>query len=207
MTSKGKYPKGVAKQEELVDVALNIVAQRGYSGATIREVAEAAGLSKTGLLHHFSKKDDLFVEVLRRRDDLAAAKWQRERDQPSMHSAELISGFVRENANVPGLVQLFTRLSSEATDSTHPAHDFFRQRYEQNEVAAAGLFEEMRERGELPEEVDPHMLAVIVAALQDGLQLRWLYEPSVDMAAHIRHFFQAMAIPVAEEANFSPPPS
>lgn len=192
MSEPGKYAKGIAKQEQIVDVALNVVAGQGYDGATIREVAAAAGLSKTGLLHHFPRKEDLFSEVLRRRDEIASERWLAERDTPTLDSATLIADFVRDNAEVPGLVQLFTRLSSEATDPAHPAHEFFRQRYEQNRAATRELFADMVQRGELPSTLDPDKFAVIIAALEDGLQLRWLYDRQIDMAAHIAHLFEVL---------------
>ncbi|KAA9105881.1 TetR/AcrR family transcriptional regulator [Microbacterium rhizomatis] len=198
MSPVSKYPKGVAKQQELIDVALRVVAERGYNGATITEVADAANLSKAGLLHHFRKKEDLFAEVLRRRDDLVTDTWTRERMNPTVDGATLIAGFIRENAKVPGLVQLFTRLSAEATDPSNPAHDYFRDRYEKNREASASLLQDMQASGRLPSTADPEMFAVILAALQDGLQLRWLYDPHVDMAAHLEHFFDALAARVPD---------
>lgn len=194
MRPSSKYPKGVAKQAELVDVALQVVAERGYNGATIGEVAEAANLSRAGLLHHFHKKEELFAEVLRRRDDLATDAWLQQRKSPSVDPAEFIAGLIRENAKVPGLVQLFARLSAEATDPANPAHDFFRDRYEQNKVASSELLAEMRSSGRLPASVDPDKFAVILAALQDGLQIRWLYDSSIDMAELIGDFFGAIAV-------------
>lgn len=193
MRPSSKYPKGVAKQSELVDVALQVVAERGYNGATIGEVAEAANLSRAGLLHHFRKKEELFAEVLRRRDDLVTDAWLQQRDSPSIEPAEFIASLIRENAKVPGLVQLFTRLSAEATDPANAAHGFFRDRYEQNKVASSDLLADMKASGKLPPSVDPDRFAVILAALQDGLQIRWLYDPSIDMAELIGDFFAALS--------------
>lgn len=201
MPPSNKYPKGVAKQRELVDVALKVVAERGYNGATIVQVADAAGLSKAGLLHHFRTKEQLFAEVLRRRDDLAVGTWVRERTDATVDGAALIAGFVRHNARIPGLVQLFTRLSADAIDEANPAHDFFRERYGLNGEAAASLFRDMQAAGRLPETIDSDMFAVIVAALLDGLQLRWLYDPDVDMAAHIEHFFAVLSANAAEAGS------
>lgn len=196
MRPTSKYPKGVAKQEELVDVALQVVAERGYNGATISEVAEAANLSRAGLLHHFRKKEDLFAEVLRRRDGLVTDRWVRERQSPSTDQAEFVTDLIRDNAKVPGLVQLFARLSAEATDPSNPAHEFFRDRYEQNKIASAGLLTDMQAEGQVAQSLDPEKLAILLAAVQDGLQIRWLYDPSVDMADLMAEFFRALASPV-----------
>ncbi|SDZ48011.1 TetR/AcrR family transcriptional regulator [Herbiconiux ginsengi] len=194
MRPNSKYPKGVAKQAELVDVALQVVAEHGYNGATIGEVAEAANLSRAGLLHHFHKKEELFAEVLRRRDDLVTDAWVQQRESPSVDPAEFIANLIRENAKVPGLVQLFARLSAEATDPANPAHEFFADRYQQNKAASSALLADMQSSGRLAATLDPDKFAVILAALQDGLQIRWLYDPSIDMAELIGDFFEAIAI-------------
>src|SRR5215218_829879 len=97
--------KGVAKREEILEAALRIVAQKGYNGATIRTLADAVGLSKTGLLHHFGTKEELFVEILRRRDaeDLVALEAALAQGRSI---AEAFAGVLTRNAGVPGLVQL-----------------------------------------------------------------------------------------------------
>lgn len=194
MRPVSKYPKGVAKQHELVDVALRVIAERGYNGATISEVADAANLSRAGLLHHFQRKEELFAEVLRRRDELVTDAWLRGRESQTADQVELIAGFIRDNAKVPGLVQLFARLSAEATDANNPAHEFFRDRYDQNKLASTEVLRSMQEAGRISPSIDPEKFAVILAALQDGLQIRWLYDPTIDMAGLIQDFFEVLAL-------------
>jgi AcrR family transcriptional regulator len=193
MTEPRNYPKGAAKRTELVDVALRVVAEKGMSGATVREVAAAAGLSKTGMLHHFPRKEDLFVEVLRRRDELLADRLA----DMMIGEADEIPGHVvrtlRENAESPALVQLFTVLSAEASDPSHPAHEFFRNRYEQLHSVTLDIVVKMIDEGILPPAVDAEKFANLLVALQDGLQLSWLYRPTVDMAEHVENFFTLVA--------------
>ncbi|HET7802283.1 MAG TPA: helix-turn-helix domain-containing protein, partial [Humibacillus xanthopallidus] len=69
MGRRGAYAKGVAKREEILDAALAVIARNGYQRTSVRDIAEAVGLSQAGLLHYFSSKEALFAEVLRRRDE------------------------------------------------------------------------------------------------------------------------------------------
>ncbi|MBW1640849.1 TetR family transcriptional regulator, partial [Microbacterium resistens] len=112
MARRGAYAKGIAKREEILRAALAVVAREGYHGASVKELADEVGLSQAGLLHYFDSKDDLFVEILRARDELDAAErvgaLQGELDE--LRAAYL--DLVRHNAQVPGLVELFTRLSA-----------------------------------------------------------------------------------------------
>jgi TetR/AcrR family transcriptional regulator len=51
---------------KILEVAEALFARRGYSGVGVREVAEAAGLSKSSLFHHFRSKVQLYESVLAR---------------------------------------------------------------------------------------------------------------------------------------------
>ncbi len=50
----------------LVDTALRLFSERGAHGATLQDVAEAAGLSKGAVTHHFATKDALVDAALTR---------------------------------------------------------------------------------------------------------------------------------------------
>ena len=76
MAQRGSYAKGVAKREEILATALEVIAREGYRGASVKVLAEAVGLSQAGLLHYFDSKDELFTEILRKRDDLDLATYR-----------------------------------------------------------------------------------------------------------------------------------
>jgi len=59
-----------ASREKILDAAERLFAQRGFSGIGMREVAEAAGLGKSSLFHHFHSKADLYAAVVGRILDL-----------------------------------------------------------------------------------------------------------------------------------------
>jgi AcrR family transcriptional regulator len=47
----------------LLDSAIEIFAQRGYGGASTKEIADAAGVAESALFRHFSSKANLFIEA------------------------------------------------------------------------------------------------------------------------------------------------
>ena len=59
-------PVAPSSREKLLEVAEASFAQRGFAGASLREVARAAGLGKSSLFHHFATKAELYVAVLER---------------------------------------------------------------------------------------------------------------------------------------------
>lgn len=196
MPAKRGYAKGIAKREEILARALEVFAAKGYRKASLREIAESVGLSQAGLLHHFSSKEELFAEVLRKRDEVDSAGGDLGADWT--HAAEGLVGIVRHNAEVPGLVQLYATISAEAADPDHPGHDYFVSRYEQ---IVAGLEQYIRaeqDAGRVRTGADPRTLARLAVAVADGMQVQWMLDPAADMGDAIEAFWSLIrATPAA----------
>ncbi len=56
-----------AERRRIADIALRLFAQHGYSQVTMRDVAEASGVSRATIFRYFSKKENLILASL---DDL-----------------------------------------------------------------------------------------------------------------------------------------
>src|SRR4051794_9345898 len=52
------------RRAAILDAALEVFAKRGYNGASIDEIAQAAGISKALIYEHFPSKKDLHVSLL-----------------------------------------------------------------------------------------------------------------------------------------------
>jgi AcrR family transcriptional regulator len=181
MARRGSYAKGIAKREEILTVALDLVASQGFRRTSVNDIATAVGLTQAGLLHYFESKDDLWVEILRRRDQLDL-----EHDWHASDPAALLAAIVRHNVEVPGLVQMFVNLSAAAaTDPEHPAHAYFQERYERSRRDLSADFRVMQQDGRLRPDVDPVELTNVLLAVSDGMQIQWLFDPSSDMARHV----------------------
>lgn len=54
------------KREIILEAAPEVFAQHGFRGATIDQIAEAAGMSKPNLLYYFRSKEDIHVTLMQR---------------------------------------------------------------------------------------------------------------------------------------------
>jgi TetR/AcrR family transcriptional regulator len=52
------------KQDLILDAALNVFSLHGFRGATIDQIAEAAGMSKPNLLYYFASKEEIHRRLL-----------------------------------------------------------------------------------------------------------------------------------------------
>jgi AcrR family transcriptional regulator len=182
VAKRGPYGKGIERREQILDAALRTIAERGYLATSVAELADAVGLSQGGLLHYFGSKEELFVAVLRRRDetDLAGVRGP---------APAAFVDIVRRNATVPGLIELFTHMQAAAADPRHPAHDYMLERYQLGTEGLSLALREMQRTGSLPEDIDTDGAATMFFALADGLQARWLIDPSIDMAALLEQWW------------------
>ncbi|MCL6671819.1 TetR/AcrR family transcriptional regulator [Streptomyces panaciradicis] len=169
------------RRAEIVRAALEVIAERGYRGASLAAVAEKVGLTQQGLLHHFPTKEALLVAVLQERDQwdaVPATRWR----------VDLLASLVEYNAMRPGIIQTFSALLGESVTEGHPARGYFTQRYRQvRESMATVLRAEYGDR--LPNGLTPERTAPLLVAVMDGLQYQWLLDPeSVDMPGAFRDF-------------------
>src|SRR3954449_893005 len=59
-----KRLSAVDRRAAILDAALEVFSKRGYNGASIDEIAQAAGISKALIYEHFPSKKDLHVSLL-----------------------------------------------------------------------------------------------------------------------------------------------
>lgn len=196
MVKRGSYAKGVAKRAEIIDAVLDVVAAKGYRGATVKELADAVGLSPNGLLRYFGSKDALFTEILHRRDERSLLEVGPQRDRLAAEYADRLLHTVTIDAAVPGLIRLLNRMSNEATEPSHAAHEFFRNRYEAIRETNAQLLAEAREAGRVPASVDPQIVSALIWAAIDGMYTQHLYDESIDVHKHITYLLKTLGIPL-----------
>ena len=187
MGARGPYAKGTAKREEILAVALEVVAEHGSRRAYVNEIARRAGLTQTGLMHHFRSREELFEAVIQARDD---------RDRITFtESARGIEGFlaiIEHNQQVPGLVQLYVEFAGEASHPEHPSHGFFRERYAYLRGALTRDIAFARSEGTMGEGADASAIADMLIACADGLQVQWLMGRDIDMAGQLRALWESL---------------
>ena len=52
------------KQDIILDAALNVFSLHGFRGATIDQIADAAGMSKPNLLYYFASKEEIHRRLM-----------------------------------------------------------------------------------------------------------------------------------------------
>ena len=200
------------KRARILNEAVVLFGEHGYAGTSLADIANAADISKAGLLHHFSSKDELFCKVLERRDREDALSILVESpagegdtveapvdtignlDTLDVAGASDLDGnpwalleryieLLERNVAHRDLTAIYTATAVSVLDAEHPAH-----RWMANHLnSAVERFESSFEAGKTAGLVDPKMPSRLVArslvALTDGLQLQWLCSTTPETAA------------------------
>lgn len=197
----------------ILNEAVVLFGEHGYAGTSLADIANAADISKAGLLHHFSSKDELFAKVLERRDredvlsilvdspavkegvvdapvdtvgnvnTLGAAGSATDVDADPWALLDRYIELLERNVAHRDLTAIYTATAVSVLDATHPAHRWMADHLN----GAVERFESSFEAGKAAGLVDPQMPSRLVArslvALTDGLQLQWLCSTTPDTAA------------------------
>ncbi|RXZ49493.1 TetR/AcrR family transcriptional regulator [Agromyces fucosus] len=167
------------RREAVLKAAMNVFGARGYNKGALVEVAEQAGMTHAGVLHHFGSKEGLLVAMLKYRDgeEVAGVPARAQTEGPAF--LQHLVDTVEENSRRRGVVQAYAVLSGESVTDGHPAHEYFQARLDVLREKIAGVL------GEVTGNTDPDDLADSASALiavMDGLQVQWLLNPdAVDM--------------------------
>lgn len=177
-----QYAKTAAVRRGILDACLTIFGESGFHGASMAEIARRAGISHTGLLHHFPRKEDLLTAVLTLQDERSADYLARsEATGDGADPLDALRGMATtliERDQQVGLVELSAVLTGEATTPGHPAHDYFEKRYRNIRSFMTRLFTRLGHEGRLSSDLPPAHLAAITIAAMDGLHTQWLFDRS-----------------------------
>jgi AcrR family transcriptional regulator len=179
--ARGPYAKSAEVREKILEACIDAFGLSGFNGATLKDVAERAGISQAGLLHHFSNKEELLKGVL-------AAHAAHSTALVRKGSGDIFRGqldVVRDNLNRPGIIQLHSVIAAEGTAPDHPAHEMYHDRYEKLRLYLAGAFDQLRASDRLKIDAPSEVLASLFIASLDGMQLQWLYNPELDLPGAI----------------------
>lgn len=186
--------KGEQTKRAILVAAEELFAASGYRGASLANIAERAGVTQSGLLHHFNSKDDLLVAVLDQHSKVDEALLMK---PLGLGGVDVILGLrelIAHNSENRVAVRLFAVLVAESTSVDHPGHDYMRERYDKLRNRMIGALSAGIGRGEIAETIDLEILATTLIALMDGIQLQWIYSAKINMGAA----FDLVALALAE---------
>jgi AcrR family transcriptional regulator len=189
------FAKGEDRRQRILAVAQRLVTRNGGRGTTLSQIAQEAGVTTAGLLHHFESKEQLLHAVLDARDadDLAHV-------DITGDVVEQLERVTERFERSPGLIGLFTVLLTENLDPDAPLHDRFLGRYQDAVAIVTEGIRRGQNAGRYRTDLDPAVKAVEIIAFLYGMETSWLLDPSIPLT----DVFRGYASTLARELALSP---
>lgn len=163
-----------SRREQVLDVACEMIAERGYRGTSLDAIAQQVGLTRQGVLHYFPNKNHLLAAILARETELGRGEMPSGDAGPDL--PDQIAQVVARNRAHPSAARAYSVLMAESVIADHPAREHFHDHYRQvRERITDSLTRQWGER--LPSGLSPRAAAVAILALIDGMQQQWLLDP------------------------------
>jgi TetR/AcrR family transcriptional regulator len=159
-------PSADATRERVLAAALDVFSERGFDGASTREIATRAGVTQPLLNYHFSSKDDLWraavdelfgqlVEVMTARQE-----GLRGVEEP-MRARLLVREFIVFSARHPQLHRIITQESKvDGPRMDYLVDRHVRPMYDETTALIASLVEQ----GHMADIAPPHLYYIITGA-------------------------------------------
>ena len=192
MTPRTSRPRREQVRTRVLEAAAAVVAERGLTGATLDQVAAAAGFTKGAVYSNFASKDELFLALL---EQQVAARVegveQALRDATDLPTALAAVG--RDLARPDPVGQLlFVEFWQRAVRDPEVRAPFVAFRRALRARIAAVVDEVLRTRAAAPG-WDADSLALVVMALANGLALEALPDPDAVPADLVPRVLGALA--------------
>jgi AcrR family transcriptional regulator len=176
MTTTGAVRAGSERRDEILAIAAQLFAERGFAATTVREIADAAGILSGSLYHHFDSKESMVDELVHEMLDRVLAAYRRivaTGDAPEVALRALVreafAAIATDRATVAVMVNEWNLFV------TFPRFAYLRDIEEETERLWVSVIERGAQSGAFRPDLDPWML---YRMMRDSIwvSVRW-YRP------------------------------
>jgi AcrR family transcriptional regulator len=191
--------KGAKTRQRIVELAAPVFNQRGFVGASMRDLVDATGLEKGGIYNHFGSKEQLALEAYDHAMNLveqSLAASQHAEDDAVDRLRAMITVFAKGTRRpvIAGGCPIMN--TAVEADDTHPLlRDRARDSMTRWHRLVGRIVKDGKAAGTIAPDTDPYRLAsYLTAALEGAQMLARLY----DDPKHVDHVVEILHAHVAQ---------
>lgn len=188
-------------RERILAAASQVFAQHGFTGGSLNDIAQLAGLTRAGVLHHYANKEAVLVALLARRDEELRIFDDSDASHGEGGLNDLFESILQLMPQVLAdrqAVEFAHTITAEASYDAHPAHAWVRDRHLRVRESFALQVARAKGRGEVRADCDPTLLATAILGVIEGVEAQWLVsEGEIDPLAALSLAFHGLELAVA----------
>lgn len=159
------------RQEEILDVSLEILHEEGHSALTVRNIAERIGVSEPAIYRHFEDKEEIIYGLARKVFSEDRLPEDVRTDDLEKMIRDMISGIFGSLENSPETTAMI--FHGELFSQYPRVREIFIEHRQDKKEKFKEMLEMAKERGILKEESDPEYLSTIMMGSIRMTVLEW----------------------------------
>jgi len=181
------------KRAAITRAAAEVFASKGFQGASVDDIAAAAGISKGSLYGYFKNKEDLFYATFQAFQQELVLECEAVIGAQTTARDKLSSCLMMSMSSLQHNIKLFPlTLELWAAASSGAARERFalvmENLYREFRAMTAGLISAGKASGEFRDDVDAEAVAAWLVGGLDGLMLQYWFDQSLDVQSWSENF-------------------
>lgn len=196
MLTPGQTETGLARggrrRQAILRAAAELIAEKGSHATTLAEIAGRAGVTRSGLLHHYPSKEALLAAVLDEHERVIEPIFELVVEPGGLASVAALVEISRGEESDPTRAALWSMLLSENTapGPSSPLRPRLLAAYESYVSQVTAFLEQAEQSGELAAGVDKRAEAIEIIACLNGLASIWLLEPKAPLVPLVERYLE-----------------
>jgi AcrR family transcriptional regulator len=176
MSAEDLTHQGQDRRQSLILAAYHSIAEKGFEGLRVREVAAQVGINPATLHHYFPTKEALIQAVVEYVIERLAATGSSLEGTPVEQLRAQLAVLYRQMRQEPALFAVLTEIRLRAQRHT-AIHHFVQQQEAFWHTQLVSLLQAGVRQGQWPEELDTEAVASAIITFIEGASLGVLSEP------------------------------
>jgi AcrR family transcriptional regulator len=169
--------KAQVRRQQLIDAALHQFAEKGFDGASIRDIAHAAGVTEALVYHYFRNKEHLFEEMLKARSFAPVLRRVLDEAGDEASPAQVLHRVLQEFLDMMYDNASMARMFIIEFMRNPICHKYFRAMLEDNTANLARYLQHQQQRGVFRADVDAQAVAGMLLGLAFAVFFAWGHVP------------------------------
>lgn len=193
-TTRRRGAKAEETRERILDATMNVLAESGFRGMRVAEVAKRVGITEAGVLHHYPSKQALLDAVLEYRERPSRLFSPEAHDLHGLAAIMALADVAKLIESNPVRAQLLIVLKAEGFGPEKIAVEYLAKRERNLHKSITRYLREGQRDGDIRDDIDVRKVSMEITAMMSGLNLQWFtLGKSFSLTAAWENYFARLA--------------